>query len=324
MDRGPAKSRSQKKKLVKIRHPPNVEFSSMHKEKNAIEVHNLCHRFNGRAIYEDLNLVVPEGSICGLLGKNGQGKTTLVNILMGFLKPTSGRCLVLGEDSHSLPPFARNRIGLLHEGHLAYEFMTIEQTERFYRGCYPKWKPALFYHLVDKMGLCHTHKVANMSCGQRSQVVLGVIMAQNPDLLILDDYSMGLDAGYRRLFLDVLHDFSALGGKTIFVTSHIVQDLEQLIDTIIFIDQGKTMQTGLETFMRSFHKYIFHNDKRLQLAKDDILTGWEQRGDQVTLYSFAHPEEVKHHLNSVGIEAHDLHLVPMSLEDGFIGLTGKY
>lgn len=296
----------------------------MSTQDHAIEVHNLCHRYNGRAIYEDLNLTVPEGSICGLLGKNGQGKTTLVNILMGFLKPTSGRCLVLGEDSHDLSPFTRNRIGLLHEGHLAYDFMTIEQTERFYRGCYVNWKPALFYNLVDKMGLSHSHKVANMSCGQRSQVVLGVIMAQNPDLLILDDYSMGLDAGYRRLFLDVLHDFSSLGGKTIFVTSHIVQDLEQLVDTMIFIDQGKIMQTALDDFMHSFHKYIFHNDNRLQLTKDEILTGWEQRGDQVTLYSFSSPEEVRHHLNSLGIQAQGLQHVPMSLEDGFIGLMGKY
>ena len=318
----PAKSRSQKQ--IKPPTLPCVELVSMSKETNAIEVHNLCHRYNGRAIYEDLNLTVPERSICGLLGKNGQGKTTLVNILMGFLKPTSGRCLVLGEDSHDLSPFTRNRIGLLHEGHLAYDFMTIEQTERFYRGCYVNWKPALFYNLVDKMGLSHTHKVANMSCGQRSQVVLGVIMAQNPDLLILDDYSMGLDAGYRRLFLDVLHDFSALGDKTIFVTSHIVQDLEQLVDTMIFIDQGKIMQTGLKDFMHSFHKYIFHNDNRLQLKKDKILTGWEQRGDQITLYSFAPLQEVRHHLSSLGIQAQELQHVPMSLEDGFIGLMGKY
>ena len=96
-----------------------------------------------------------------------------------------------------------------------------------------------------------------MSCGQRSQVVLGVIMAQNPDIFILDDYSMGLDAGYRRLFLDVLHDFSSLGNKTIFVTSHIVQDLEQMVDTMIFIDKGEIMQMGLEDFMSSFHKYVF-------------------------------------------------------------------
>lgn len=291
---------------------------------NAIEVQNLCHGYNGRTIYDALDFSVQEGTICGLLGKNGQGKTTLVNILMGFLKPTSGKCLVLGEDSHDLPPGIRNRIGLLHEGHLAYEFMTIGQTEKFFRGCYPQWEPEIFYDLVDKMGLPHQHKVGNMSCGQRSQVVLGVIMAQNPDLLILDDYSMGLDAGYRRLFLDVLHDFAALGGKTIFVTSHIVQDLEQLVDTMIFIDQGEVIKTGLNEFLASFHKYVFHNGNALKLRKDEILAGWEQRGQLVTIYSFAGHDEVGHHLISLGIHAKGLQQVPMTLEDGFIGLMGKY
>jgi ABC-2 type transport system ATP-binding protein len=291
---------------------------------NAIEVHNLRHQYSERVIYEDLNFSIPEGSICGLLGKNGQGKTTLVNILMGFLKPVAGKCLVLGEDSHDLPPATRTRIGLLHEGHLAYEFMTISQTEKFYSGCYPNWEREVFFNLVEKMGLPHNHKVANMSCGQRSQVVLGVIMAQNPDLLILDDYSMGLDAGYRRLFLDVLHDFSALGGKTIFVTSHIVQDLEQLVDTMIFIDQGKIMQTGLDDFMTSFHKYVFLNKSELSLGKDDIITGFEQRGEQVSLYSFADTQQVVQHLTTLGVQTKDLRKVDMTLEDGFIGLMGKY
>lgn len=291
---------------------------------NAIEVHNLHHCYNGRAIYEDLNLFVPEGSICGLLGKNGQGKTTLVNILMGFLRPRGGECLVFGEDSYNLTPGTRNRIGLLHEGHLAYEFMNIEQTERFFRGCYPGWKGDIFFNLVDKMGLAHNHKVSNMSCGQRSQVVLGVIMAQNPDLLILDDYSMGLDAGYRRLFLDVLHEFAGLGGKTIFVTSHIVQDLEQLVDTMIFIDNGEVMQTGLNDFMSSFHKYVFQDSRELRFDKDEVVTGFEQLGDQVTIYSFAEPAQVKDYLAGVGIHANKFHRVPMTLEDGFIGLTGRY
>lgn len=291
---------------------------------DVIQVQNLCHRYNGRAVYENLSFSVPEGSVCGLLGKNGQGKTTLVNILMGFLEPTGGRCLVFGEDSHDLSPSVRNRIGLLHEGHLAYEFMTIAQTEAFFRGCHPNWKSNLFFDLIDRMGLSRKHKVGHMSCGQRSQVVLGAIMAQDPDLLILDDYSMGLDAGYRRLFLDVLHDFAASGGKTIFVTSHIVQDLEQLVDTLIFLDQGKIMQVGLDDFMQSFRKYEFHWDNAVELPGDEVIVGFERRGKRFTLYSYADEHTVERHLAALGIGTRDLRRVPMSLEDGFIGLMGKY
>lgn len=291
---------------------------------NAIEVRNLCHHYNGRAVYENLNFTVPTGSVCGLLGKNGQGKTTLVNILMGFLKPTSGACLVLGEASCDLPAAVRRRIGLLHEGHLAYEFMTIHQTETFFRGCYPDWQPEVFYHLVNKMGLSPQHRVGNMSCGQRSQVVLGVIMAQNPDLLILDDYSMGLDAGYRRLFLEVLHDFAAQAGKTIFVTSHIVQDLEQLVDTLIFIHQGQVTQVALHDFMAAFHKFVFQGNAVPELPQDEIITNYERRGDQVYLYSYADASVIEAHLKAQGIQVNDLRPVPMTLEDGFIGLMGKY
>jgi ABC-2 type transport system ATP-binding protein len=292
---------------------------------HAIDIQSLYHRFrNGRTVYEDLTFSVQAGSVCGLLGKNGQGKTTLVNILMGFLQPTGGHCRVLGHDSHALTPAVRNRIGLLHEGHLAYEFMTIGQTERFFRGCYPHWRPDIFHGLVDKMGLSCKHKVGRLSCGQRSQVVLGVIMAQDPDLLILDDYTMGLDAGYRRLFLEVLHDFKGRNGKTIFVTSHIVQDLEQLVDSLIFLDQGKITQVGLETFMTRFGKYLLQTDGVPNIDKDHVIQGVERRGRQLSLYSYADRDALAGHLARMGVDARDLRRVPMSLEDGFVGLMGKY
>lgn len=291
---------------------------------NAIEVQNLCHRYKGKSVYEDLSFSVPRGSVCGLLGKNGQGKTTLVNILMGFLKPVSGRCLVLGENSHNLSPSLRKRVGLLHEGHQAYEFMTIAQTETFFSRWYPDWNRDIFYDLVNRMGLSPGHKIRQMSCGQRSQVVLGVIMAQNPDLLILDDYSMGLDAGYRRLFLDVLHDFVAAGDKTVFVTSHIVQDLEQLVDTLLFLDQGRITQTPLKDFMTSFKKFTFTAEKGQVLQKDTVITGLEQRGNRITLYTYGEMDDLKSHLAGLGIRPKDLQQSTMSLEDGFIGLMGKY
>jgi ABC-type Mn2+/Zn2+ transport system ATPase subunit len=179
---------------------------------HVIQVENLTHCYGNQVCYQGLNFKVPAGKIFGLLGKNGVGKTTLIKILMGFLRPTAGRCKVFGEDSHNLSPAARARIGLLFEGHLAYEFMTIAQIERFYALHYSNWSRDDYYGLVDRLGLPHTHLIKNMSCGQRSQVVLGLIMAQQPELLLLDDYSMGLDAGYRRLFLDYMREYLDMNG----------------------------------------------------------------------------------------------------------------
>ena len=292
----------------------------------AIEVQNLAHSYGKHTIYENLNFSVPRGRIFGLLGKNGVGKTTLIKILMGFLHPTSGRCLVLGEESHNLSPDVRAKIGLLFEGHLAYEFMTIAQIEKFYSAHYPGWNRELYYGLVDKLALPYNHLISNMSCGQRSQVVLGLIFAQNPELMILDDYSMGLDAGYRRLFLDYLREYVNDGTKTVLVTSHIVQDLEQLVDDVIFLDRGgKVLRTRLNEFMSTFKQYCFkRNGSMGKLQKDDVIHNIDITGNTVAVYSFKSRKEVLDSLRSKGIETPYMEQVPMTLEDAFIGLTGKY
>lgn len=293
---------------------------------NPIEVKNLCHSYGKHVVYENLSFTVKRGRIFGLLGKNGVGKTTLINILMGFLRPTSGSCLVLGEDSHNLSPETRRKIGLLHEGHLAYEFMTIAQAERFYSGYYPDWDRKWYYELIDMMGVPYDQKISKLSCGQRSQVVLGLILAQNPELLILDDYSMGLDAGYRRLFLDYLTEYVANGTKTVFVTSHIVQDMEKLVDEILFIRKdGYLLQTSLKEFMESFKQYRFKNKKGMKLPeKDDVIKNVEIIRDNVSIYTFESKESIKKYLMKKGVGVENLEEVSMTLEDAFIGLMGKY
>ena len=97
-----------------------------------------------------------------------------------------------------------------------------------------------------------------MSCGQRSQVALGIILAQDPDLLILDDFSMGLDPGYRRLFIDYLREYAKAENKTIFTTSHIIQDMERLIDDVLIIDYNRVLaQKPVNEFMETFKQFSF-------------------------------------------------------------------
>jgi ABC-2 type transport system ATP-binding protein len=293
---------------------------------NAIEVHNLSHRYGERFIYESLSFSVPKKRVVALLGKNGVGKTTLIRILMGFLRPVGGRCRVLGEDSHDLSPATRARIGLLFEGHLAYDLMTIAEIERFYQSFYPGWRRELYYDLVDRLALPNDHRIGNMSCGQRSQVVLGLIFAQNPELMILDDYSMGLDAGYRRLFLEYLENFIGEGEKTVFVTSHVVQDMENLVDDVIFLQRGgAVLQMSLDDFQQKFRCYRYELKGSAQApTADDVITNVDKLGQQQVLYSFESPAKVSQHLERQhpGVTLGDE--VPMTLEDAFIGLTGKY
>ncbi len=293
---------------------------------NVIEVENLTHYYGKRAIYENLNFTVPRGRIFGLLGRNGVGKTTLIKILMGFMRPTSGRCRVLGEDSNDLSPTARAKIGLLFEGYVTYDFMSIAQIEKFYSAHYPTWNRDLYYGLVNRLELPHDHLIKNMSCGQRSQVVLGLIFAQNPELMILDDYSSGLDAGYRRLFIDSLDEYVKDGRKTVFVTSHIIQDLEKLVNDIIFLEQGgRILQTSLDKFMAGFKQFRFKKTDSTNIPhKDNVIRNVDIMWDSVSIYSFQSRQAVVAHLNENSINIAALEEVPMTFEDAFIGLTGKY
>lgn len=303
----------------------------MKTDQNAvIEVEHLSHRYGKKVIYEDLNFSLAPGKIYALLGKNGVGKTTLIQILMGFLRPVSGRCRVLGEDSYNLSPATRARIGLLFEGHLAYEFMSIEQVEKFYAPFFPKWNRDLYYHLVNKLHLPHNHLIKNMSCGQRSQVVLGLIMAQQPELLLLDDYSIGLDAGYRRLFLDDMREYLSQEKRTVFLTSHVIQDMVDFVDEVIFLERGGHLhQTSLEEFKQSFHCYRIETPEGFATKEaleqcNPLIKNAEVHAKFIDLFSFSQEDKIHEALNQCNVYHNGMKEIPMSLEDAFIGYTGRY
>lgn len=291
-----------------------------------VEVKNLTHYYGSKLVFENFNFEIKKGSIFGLLGKNGTGKTTTINILNGFLKQTSGQCLVFGEDSHSLSPQTKARVGFLIEGHIQYSFMNIKQIENFYSSFYPNWKKEPYWELMSKLQVTENQKISRMSCGQRSQVALGLLLAQDPDLLILDDYSMGLDAGYRRLFIDYLTEYAKSENKTIFITSHIIQDLEELLDDCVIIDYRSVLLTmPIKQFLNEFKLYKCDlTDSMTSIKKDEVIKNIEVIKNKAAFYSFAQINEVDNHLSKLGIKHGTLQQIPMSLEDAFIGLTGKY
>ena len=292
---------------------------------SVISVRGLTQRYGtGRVIYSDLSFEVPKGRILGLLGKNGTGKTTTINILMGYLRPQKGECRIFGEPITELSPATRSRIALLIEGHVQYSFMTIAQIEKFYSRFYSKWNRDAYYELMKKLHVTPDQRISSMSCGQRSQVALGLILAQNADLLVLDDFSLGLDPGYRRLFIDYLREFAKAEDKTVFMTSHIIQDLERLIDDCIILDYGKILtQMPVDRLLEDFGRYTFTTQADALPADEGLINPGKIR-NEMEVFSFRGPEYVKSVLESNSIPYSDLRRTPMSLEDAFIGLTGKY
>lgn len=293
---------------------------------NVIECNNLTHYYGEKLVFENLNFQVREGSILGLLGKNGTGKTTAFNILNGFLQPIGGKCRIFGEDTRQLSPATKARIGFLIEGHIQYSFMNIHQIEKFYSRFYPRWKPAAYWELISKLNVSPRQKISDMSCGQRSQVALGLILAQDPDLLILDDFSMGLDPGYRRLFIDYLREYAKAENKTIFTTSHIIQDMERLIDDVLIIDFNKVLvQSPVGEFRSSFRRFDFELENgETDLEKEPFIVNVEKVKNKVELYTYSSEGAVTKYLNDNNILVSNFAQVTMELEDAFIGLTGKY
>lgn len=290
-----------------------------------IECRNLTHYYGKRLIYENLSFDVPRGRILGLLGKNGTGKTTTINILSGYLKPRSGVCRIFGEDVQQMNPRTRQNIGLLIEGHIQYSFMSIAQIEKFYAPFYPRWNRDAYYQLMEKLRVAPGQRIARMSCGQRSQVALGLILAQNPDLLVLDDFSLGLDPGYRRLFIDYLREYAKAEAKTVFLTSHIIQDMERLIDDCIMMDYGRILlQQPVDKLLEELRQYTFTLTTDGPLPRDERLYHPSAIGSQGELFSFLGESDVRRILDEQHVPYTALESHRVGLEDAFIGLTGKY
>lgn len=281
-------------------------------------------------VLKGVDLTVCPGQIVGLLGKNGAGKSTLIQLLMGYLRPLSGQCRVYGCPSRTITPQIRERIGLLHEGFIQYDFLTIEQIEHYYRGFYSRWQAELFWALVERMQLPPRKTIARLSCGQRSQVTLGLLMAQRADLLILDDYSLGLDAGYRRLFLALLREYVDTYEAAVLLTSHVVGELERCLDRVVVLNHGHVLcNETLPALMASATAYRIDDPALLALIKQQVqgVLAVEYDGRHHYIYARLSPEKLKGILIKLGVApetAANLPEVPVGLEDVFVAMTGSY
>ena len=153
----------------------------------------------------------------------------------------------------------------------------------------------------------------------------GLILAQNADLLVLDDFSIGLDPGYRRLFTEYLREYAKAEEKTIFLTSHIIQDMERLVDDCIIMDYGRILiQKPVKELLDTFTRYTFKTSSPDKLHHDPSLYSTAAIRDSAETYSFENEERIKQILQEQSIPYTDFKSEKMNLEDVFIGLTGKY
>jgi ABC-2 type transport system ATP-binding protein len=206
---------------------------------NTIETHQLRRRYGRAEALHGLDLTVPAGSIFALVGPNGAGKTTTIKILMNLLAPTAGEARVLGIDSRRLAPAERARIGYVSENQRLPEWMTVQQLLDYCRPFYPTWDRSLEASLLKQFDLPPQRKIAHLSRGMYMKTALLSSLPYRPELLVLDEPFSGLDPLVRDELVRGILEVSQQDKWTILISSHDINEVEQLADRVGLLDSGR-------------------------------------------------------------------------------------
>lgn len=212
-----------------------------------LECKHLYKEFDGKQVLKDINLKIPRGKIIGLLGKNGMGKSTLIKLMNDLLTPTSGEILINGEK----PGISSKKIiAYLPERTYLDKQMTIKQVLKFFEEFYDNFDTEKAKKLLKDLDLDIDTKLSKMSKGMQEKVQLILVMSRDADLYILDEPLGGVDPATRDYILDtILSNFKE--GASVLISTHLIADIERILDEIIFIDKGEIILTSTADDLRN-------------------------------------------------------------------------
>jgi ABC-2 type transport system ATP-binding protein len=289
---------------------------------HAIELSSVSWKAGRGFALQDVSLRVPVGSIYGFLGPNGSGKTTTIRIFMGMMRPDRGDIRVLGKPVPRELPRILARVGYVPERPHVYPALTVAEVVRYHASFYPSWDRAWAADLTDRLELDPGRKIARMSKGETGKLLLLLSLSQRPDLLVLDEPTDGLDPVVRRDVLTAVLDYVSETSATVFISSHLVHELERFCDWVGVLDGG---QIVAELPMQSFKNGI----KRIRVAGAPptpgdtpfvILSrlGRDGLGTTETWIVRGWQDPMRQYFEGVGATVRDV--VDLDLEEGFVEL----
>jgi ABC-2 type transport system ATP-binding protein len=209
---------------------------------SAVSVADLHHAYGSRAeVLRGVDLVVPRGSILALLGLNGAGKTTLVRAVLGLVRPTSGEVHLLGQplSRHPVPPSLLARVGYVPERPMLDERATAGSLLALVRGVHLRWDEKTVRRYLEIFHIPLERRCKDLSTGTKAQLALAMAMAGNPELLILDEPTLGLDPLHRHQYLQLLLEEATQRDLTIVLTSHDLYQIERMADCVAILQDGR-------------------------------------------------------------------------------------
>ena len=201
-------------------------------------VSGLTKRYEGFTL-ADISFEVPQGTITGLIGENGAGKSTTLHSILGLVHRDGGEISILGAPAEGLQPEARENIGVVFDGTNFSEELTPKRLNKVLKGVYSSWDEGYFLALLNKLSLPVSKKIKSFSKGMKAKLSIAAAFAHHPKLLILDEATSGLDPVMRDDMLDMFLEFVQDEENSILLSSHITSDLEKVADHIIFLHEGR-------------------------------------------------------------------------------------
>ncbi len=284
-----------------------------------ITVSNVSKSFEGFMALSDLDMNVKKGSIYGLVGTNGAGKTTVIKHIAGVYKANKGLIQIEGEPVYD-NSYIKERIGYVPDDLYFFGSYSLKEMGRFYKGIYPNWNQERFQGMVTRFGLNPNQKLTRFSKGMQKQATFILTMSTTPDYLILDEPIDGLDPIIRKLVWKYIVDDVAEREMTVLVSSHNLREMENICDAIGIISQGKmVIERDLDELRSDIHKVqVAFSDKETaekQLETLNILHR-EHRGSVELLIIRNRRDEVEAAMEKANPVIFDM--LPLTLEEIFI------